>query len=120
MKIDYGVTGIKRKALVAAISEELAVKVTYLGMPSAAYKIGGYKLDKNGVLDGTDNRSLVTDLQVLHGFVPVSEEYDHADEAKIYAERELSRMELESQNVPITLTTVLMEVTTFRVIGRMV
>jgi len=76
MKIDYAVQGAARKALVGAISSELNQPTRYLGMPSAAYEIGDYTIDKNGTLTGPDNRDLVADLQGLHSFIPASEAYD--------------------------------------------
>jgi hypothetical protein len=76
MKINYNVTGEKRKALAGAISEELNAPVKYLGAPTFAYEVGDYIIDKSGVLSGEDNPSLVADLQGLHDFKPVSEEYD--------------------------------------------
>lgn len=76
MKINYNVTGTERKSLVGAISQELNAQTKYLGMPTAAYEVGEYTIDKTGTLTGPDNRDLVADLQGLHSFVPVSEEYD--------------------------------------------
>ncbi len=79
MKISYNVTGMARKSLVAAISQELNTPNKYLGMPSAAYEIGCYNIDKNGTVTGEDNRELINILLGTHGFVPVSEEYDTPD-----------------------------------------
>jgi hypothetical protein len=100
MRIQYSVPGKERKNLAVAVAQELETTVKYLGMPSAAYQIGNYRLDKDGLLTGADNRDLVADLQGLHSFIPVSEKYDEASEAEVYAERELRRMNLESLNVP--------------------
>ena len=90
MKIHYNVTGTERKSLVGAISQELSAQTKYLGMPTAAYEVGGYTIDKTGTLTGPDNRDLVADLQGLHSFVPVSEEYDaqlpEAPEAPAFAD----------------------------------
>jgi hypothetical protein len=76
MKICYDVTGAERKSLVAAISQELNAPVKYLGMPTAAYEVGDYRVDKAGTLEGRDNRELVADLCGLHDFKAASEEYD--------------------------------------------
>lgn len=76
MKINYNLTGPKRKLLVAAISQELNVPTKYLGAPTFAYEVGGYHIDKNGMLEGEDNYGLVADLQGLHDFKAISEEYD--------------------------------------------
>ena len=76
MKINYNVTGPKRKLLVAAISQELNTSTKYLGAPTFAYEVGGYHIDKNGILEGEDNPGLVADLQGLHDFKAITEEYD--------------------------------------------
>ena len=76
MKINYNVTGSERKALAGAISQELNAPKKYLGAPTFAYEVGGYRIDKNGTLEGEDNPGLVADLCGLHDFKAVSEEYD--------------------------------------------
>ena len=76
MQINYNVTGTKRKSLVGAISQELNAPTKYLGAPTFAYEVGGYHIDKTGILRGTDNPGLVADLQGLHDFKAITEEYD--------------------------------------------
>jgi hypothetical protein len=76
MQINYNVTGPKRKSLVGAISLELNAPTIYLGAPTFAYEVGGYHIDKNGMLEGEDNPGLVADLQGLHDFKAITEEYD--------------------------------------------
>lgn len=51
MVIKYKVTGAERKRLVAALSNFTGVKAKYLGMPSMAYEVGDFTIDKNGNLD---------------------------------------------------------------------
>ena len=65
MRINYNVTGPERKALVAAISQELNTPTKYLGTPTYAYAVGGYYIDKNGTVTGPDNLALEADLQGL-------------------------------------------------------
>lgn len=120
MRINYNVTGPERKALVAAISQELNAQTNYLGAPSFAYEVGGYYIDKNGVVTGPDNLDLEADLQGLHSFEASEREYDEPDtyetglgsmgatpsieefnyEAEAWAEREMRRMKLDAENVP--------------------
>jgi hypothetical protein len=120
MRINYNITGPERKSLVAAISQELNVPTHYLGAPTFAYEVGGYHIDKNGVVTGPDNLDFETDLQGLHGFEAAEREYDEPDtcesgldgmsatpsieelndEAEAWAEREIHRLELDSKNVP--------------------
>ena len=76
MKINYNVTGPKRKMLVAAVSQELNAPTKYLGAPTFAYEIGEYYIDKNGMLEGKDNPGLVADLCGLHDFKAITEEYE--------------------------------------------
>ena len=76
MKINYNVTGAERKSLVGAISTELNAPAEYLGAPTFAYKVGGYHIDKTGLVTGDDNWELVADLQGLHDFTAVETEYD--------------------------------------------
>lgn len=76
MKINYNVTGPKRKALVNAISQELNAPVKYLGAPTFAYEVADYNVNKNGVLSGPDNKELVADLLRFHDLKAISEEFD--------------------------------------------
>lgn len=76
MRIQFNLKGPKRKELAQAVSSELNAPVKYLGAPSFAYEVGEYQVDKEGTLDGPDNRELVADLQGLHSFTPEDEEYD--------------------------------------------
>lgn len=50
MILNYNVTGNDRKALVNIIGEALGEKPKYMGMPSAAYQIGGFMVSKTGEL----------------------------------------------------------------------
>ena len=54
MVINYNVTGAERKRLVAALSNLTGVKDKYLGMPSMAYEVGDFTIDKNGNLELSD------------------------------------------------------------------
>jgi hypothetical protein len=76
MRINYNVTGARRKELVAAISQELNAPTKYLGMPTAAYEVGGYHIDKIGTVTGADNTRLVVELRKTHGFTAAGAEYD--------------------------------------------
>ena len=120
MKINYKVTGPKRKALAAAISRELNAKTNYLGAPTFDYEVGGYHIDKNGLVTGPDNLDLEAGLQGIHGFEALEREYDDPDtyenglggmgatlsfeeindEAEAWAEREVRRLKLNAENVP--------------------
>jgi len=84
MKLNYNVTGSERKALVAAISQQLNTPAKYLGMPSAAYEVGDpsragrYTVTKTGELIGPDNLDLEDALH-QQGFNAEEREYDEPD-----------------------------------------
>lgn len=73
MTINYNVTGPDRKKLVQTIAEILECDAKYLGVPSCAYQIGHFTVDKNGSLsfddraDGDEVEQLVEAL-CEHGF----------------------------------------------------
>ena len=54
MVIKYNVTGAERKRLVTALSNLTGVKAKYLGMPSMAYEVSDFIIDKNGNLELSD------------------------------------------------------------------
>jgi len=54
MVIKYNVTGADRKRLVTTLSKITGVKAKYLGMPSMAYEVGDFIIDKNGTLEFCD------------------------------------------------------------------
>ena len=76
MKIQYNVTGAQRKSFAQAVAGIAGGEARYLGAPSFAYEAGGYRILKDGTLEGADNPGLVADLQGLHGFAPAGAEYD--------------------------------------------
>jgi len=55
MTINYNVTGAERKKLVQTIAEILECEAKYLGVPSCAYQIDYFTVDKNGVLSFDDS-----------------------------------------------------------------
>lgn len=79
MKIHYNVTGAQRRSLVGAISQILNTPTKYLGAPTFAYEIGGYHIDKNGMVTGKDNLDLEDALR-HKGFCAEKREYDESDE----------------------------------------
>ena len=58
MELNYNVTGSERKALVGKVSTILNAPTKYLGAPTFAYEVGGYRIDKAGTLTGPDNLDL--------------------------------------------------------------
>ena len=78
MKLNYNVTGPDRKRLVQAISELTDSKAKYLAVPTCAYQVGDYNIDKNGLLTGPDNQKLEEELSTLHAFEAQDREYQEA------------------------------------------
>lgn len=73
MSIEFNRTGAERKELVKAMGEILEVKPKYLGMPSAAYQIDYFTVDKNGAVtfdDSADSEEIENLLEqlALRGF----------------------------------------------------
>ncbi len=50
----FNVTGADRKKLVSAISQITGAEAKYLGMPSAAYRVDYFTIDKNGAVSFDD------------------------------------------------------------------
>lgn len=71
MNIDYHVTGPDRKRLVEAISAYTGERAKYLGMPSTAYEVGQFTIDKTGMVSYTDRDGVDGLIEVLadQGFV---------------------------------------------------
>ena len=87
MKITYKLEALERKTLVKAITLQTGLKAKYLGVPSLAYQIGDWHIDKASTLTGPDDHDLIAALRDQHSFVPESEEYDApVEEAEAPAE----------------------------------
>jgi hypothetical protein len=80
LHLSYNATGAERKRLVGAISQILNAPAKYLGMPSAAYEVGAYCIDKTGTVTGPDNRDLMNALAEPHGFVSLIGDFDDGEE----------------------------------------
>jgi hypothetical protein len=74
MKLSCNVTGQERKSLVGAVSQELNAAAKYLGAPTFAYEVGGYRIDRAGTVVGMDDEELVGKL-AAKGFTGEAE-YD--------------------------------------------
>ena len=56
MRFEFNRTGAERKALVQALGEILGIKPRYLGMPTAAYEVGCFRIDRTGAVE-SDGRA---------------------------------------------------------------
>lgn len=59
MRIEFYVTGADRRALVTAMGEILEVRPKYLGMPTAAYEVDYFRIDRNGTVEFDDRADSV-------------------------------------------------------------
>ena len=91
MVINYNVTGADRKRLITALSKITGVKAKYLGMPSMAYEVGDFIIDKNGTLEFCDKANR-TEIERVAGHLAsegfIAEEEISATEGKQTADSE--------------------------------
>lgn len=81
MQIKFNVTGKERKELVKGIERITNEKSKYLGMPSMAYEIGVFTIDKTGTVLCEDDfalEKLVHNL-LVDGFIPEEESKSEHD-----------------------------------------
>ena len=72
MQVKFNVTGKDRKELVNRIETITSDKAKYLGMPSVAYEVGIFTIDKSGTVSCTDDFALERLVHNLigDGFIP--------------------------------------------------
>lgn len=76
MQVKFELKGSERKKLVEAIESIAGERSKYLGMPSAAYEIGNFIVDKEGTVKCEDDftlERLVHNL-IADGFIPKEED----------------------------------------------
>lgn len=83
--LDYNVTGPERKRLVEAISDFTGAEAKYLGVPSCAYEVDFFRIDKAGRVSFDDRadseviENLIAAL-MIEGFVAEVPETESANE----------------------------------------
>lgn len=91
MVIKYNVTGADRKRLVTTLSKITGVKAKYLGMPSMAYEVSDFIIDKNGNLELSDKANR-TEIERVAGHLAsegfIAEEEISATEGRQTADSE--------------------------------
>lgn len=88
MKLHFNVAREGRKAMVEAISKELGIKAKYLRVPSCAYQVGDYRIEKDGTLvfekSDVEESSRVIDACVMAtGITPSEWEQNVEPEEKV-------------------------------------
>ena len=112
MRIEFNRTGAERKALVQAMGEILEVNPKYLGMPTAAYQVDYFHIDKNGGVefdDRADSEEIENLLERLEerGIIAVpAETAQEADteEESADAENKAEEPETKTQGADLGLT----------------
>ena len=83
---EFNVTGDERKRLVGAISSYTMTPAKYCGAPSFAYEVGGFHIDRNGVVSFAERDQADGLIEVLtaQGFVSAVSNlaYEDADETE--------------------------------------
>ena len=91
----FNVSGESKKRLVKLISSHLGLESKYLGVPSCAYRIGGYTVNKDGSLSWEeDDERTAGLLEALKGEGFSATEDDDETEEEVLVEEE---MEEESE-----------------------
>ena len=86
----FNVSGESKKRLVKLISSHLGLESKYLGVPSCAYRIGGYTVNKDGSLSWEeDDERTVGLLEALKGEGFSATEDDEATEEEVLVEEEM-------------------------------
>lgn len=77
MELHFNATKESRKAMVEVISKELEIKAKYLGVPSCAYQVGDYRIEKDGTLifenENIEESSKIIDACVMATGITPSE-----------------------------------------------
>ncbi|MBQ3703166.1 MAG: virulence protein [Oscillospiraceae bacterium] len=63
--LDFNVTGDERKRLVKAVSAFAQAEAKYLGVPSCAYRVGGFTIDKTGRVSTGEREAVNTLIAAL-------------------------------------------------------
>ena len=86
----FNVSGDTKKKLVKLISSHLGIESKYLGVPSCAYRIGGYTVNKDGSLSWEeDDERTVGLLEALKGEGFSATEDDDETEEEVLVEEEM-------------------------------
>lgn len=109
MRIDFNVAGAGRKALVTTMGEILETRPKYLGMPTAAYEVDYFRIDKNGVVefdDSADSEEIENLLESLSEKGFTAAEMPHTadrDEAREVSDNEPDEPQGESVGLTVAV-----------------
>jgi len=100
MEVRFNVTGKERKALVAAIAEITGAIATYKGVPSCAYEVDCFTVDRNGTLSFADRANSEETENLLEGLA----QKGFTAEAQESTESDTAVPDEESQGETVGLT----------------
>ena len=91
----FNVSADSKKRLVKLISSHLGLESKYLGVPSCAYRIGGYTVNKDGSLSWEeDDERTVGLLEALKAEGFSAEEDEEVEEEEVLVEEEMEEAEV--------------------------
>jgi len=73
----FAVKGDARKKLVSILQQQLQEKMEYLGMPSAAYRLGSYHIDRHGTVTGPELSLAIMVALLEQGYEPEADPSFH-------------------------------------------
>ena len=89
-----------RRQLATELGQELALEVKYLGVPSCAYQVGNYTINKDGTIDG--DLEAIRDFLINHGIIhnePVTSSTDtRMTESTPLSPSDVDSIELSMEN----------------------
>ena len=103
MILHFNATGDARKAMVRAIEKETGLKAKYLGMPSAAYQIGAYKVEKDGTLSWEDTVDTLERLRITEACIEITGTTPPDYEAEQPEEEASQPIETEATDLEISV-----------------
>lgn len=98
MIVVFNATGSQRKALADALGEIIGAEKKYQGVPSCAYRVGEYTIDREGNIEADCIKEDIIDAIKERGFFPV----DPPQEATVCEENEIAKVEPQEEVKPDT------------------
>ena len=98
MMVVFNVTGSQRKALADALGEIIGAEKKYQGVPSCAYQVGEYTIDRDGNIEAGCIKEDIIEAIRERGFFQV----EPPQEATVCEKNETAKVELQEEVKPDT------------------
>ena len=98
MMVVFNATGSQRKALAGALGEIIGAEKKYQGVPSCAYQVGEYTIDRDGNIEAGCITEDIIEAIRERGFFPV----EPPQEATVCEKNETAKVELQEEVKPDT------------------